>query len=167
MRRMVPILILFGCAGRPGTPATSCPESAPADRAAEVAADPAEVARAYLDATAALDLDRAAELVDERAVVFESGGNEGTWSEYRSHHLGPELAEIAAFEIRPGELATRRSADGTLALVTVPIEYDITLKDGRRIESTGTVTFALGLAGGRYRIDHVHWSSRKRQAAHH
>lgn len=160
------LALVPGCGAPPARgAATVCPDTA---RAPEVTGSPAEVVAAYLEATAAGDLGRAAALVLDESVVFESGGNEGTWSHYREHHLGPEVAQFAAFEIRPGKMATTTSRDGSLALVTLPLEYDITLEgDGRRIESAGTATFSLSLTDGRYRIAHVHWSSRPRRGASH
>jgi len=162
----VALLQLLGCGARPSERvATACPEPV---RASTVTGSPAETVAAYLEATAAGDLDRAATLVVDESVVFESGGDEGTWSHYREHHLGPEVEQFAAFEIRPGEMRTTTSHDGTLAIDTLPLEYDITLKgDGRRIESAGTATFSLVPADGRYRIAHVHWSSRRRGGPSH
>lgn len=126
--------------------------------------DPTEVVRAYFKATAAGDLDAAAGLVREDSSVFESGGNEGTWAHYREHHLGPEVDQIATFEVALGELSTSSSDDGSLAVVTVPVEYDITLKDKREFSSVGTVTFALRADAEQYTIEHVHWSSRRKRA---
>ena len=47
--------------------------------------------------------------------------------------------------------------------MTLPMEYDITLEDERKIASVGTVTFVLRLEGERYAIEHIHWSSRRRK----
>lgn len=119
--------------------------------------------RTYLEATAAGDLDRAEALVQAQSTVFESGGNEGTWSHYREHHLGPEIKMFKNFALRPGEMTTTTSGDGTVAIVVLPLEYDITLTDGRHIESVGTSTFGLVRVGDGYLIQHVHWSSRRKQ----
>ena len=161
------ILVSVLAACRPSTstqpePASSqCPDPpAPTDRG-----DPEQVVRAYLAATAEGDLDAAAALVAaDDSVVFESGGSEGTWSHYREHHLGPEVEMFETFEISMGEVQTRSSDDGSLAVVTVGLEYDITLRDERQISSTGTVTFSLRADGSRYVIEHMHWSSRRKRA---
>lgn len=160
------LALMLGCgASARDASKTVCPDTAAAPA---VTGSPAETVAAYLEANAARDLDRAATLVLDESLVFESGGNEGTWTHYRDHHLGPELTQFSAFEIRPGEMATTTSRDGSLALVTLPLEYDITLAgDGRRVESTGTATFSLTLTDGRYRIAHVHWSSRPRRGPSH
>ena len=55
------------------------------------------------------------------------------------------------------------SGDRTMALVAWPIEYKIALKDERLIESRGTVTFVLTGEPGKYRIRHLHWSSRRKK----
>lgn len=126
--------------------------------------DPTETVRAYLAATTTGDLDAAAAIVRDDSVVFESGGNEGTWAHYREHHLGPEVELFSAFDLETGEMKVSTSNDGSLVLVTVPIEYDITLKDARRFSSVGTVSFGLRFADGGYAIEHIHWSSRRKKA---
>ena len=125
--------------------------------------DPMVTVSAYLDATRRGELDAAAQLVVDDSIVFESGGNEGTWSHYRDHHLGPEVEMFEAFQISAGEPKVTRSADGTVVVVALPIEYDILLKDHRSISSLGATTFALVLDGDRYLIEQIHWSSRPRR----
>lgn len=137
--------------------AAAIPVPVPPDAAA-----PAQVASHYLDAVEAGDLDAAGSLFAADAVVFESGGVEGAWEEYRAHHLGAEIDAIERFEIRRCTAPTvDASDDGTLAAVAWPIEYTIELEDGRTIESRGTVTFVLELRDGDHRIAQLHWSSRK------
>lgn len=153
--------LLFACA--PAAAPTTAPVATACPEPTRVDADPLDVVKQYLDASAQGDLDRAAALVTDTTTVFESGGDEGTWGHYRDHHLGPELAQFAAFDIRPAQARTTKSVDGTLAVVMLPLEYDITLKDGRKIESVGTVTFSLQHNDDAYRIDHIHWSSRPRR----
>ncbi|MCH7667251.1 MAG: nuclear transport factor 2 family protein [Acidobacteria bacterium] len=124
-----------------------------------------EVAAAYLEAMEASDLDRAEALFAGESSVFESGGVEGTWQHYREHHIGAELEEIASFTIAKGEPDEVESVDGSMAFVTWPIEYTIELKEGRMIESKGTVTFVFLREEGQYRIRHLHWSSRRKVTA--
>lgn len=124
--------------------------------------DPMATVSAYLDATTRGDLDAAAELVVDDSLFFESGGSEGTWSHYRHHHLGPEVAMFDAFQLSKGEPKVTASADSSVVVIALPIEYDILLKDQRSISSLGTTTFALVLKGDRYFIEQIHWSSRPR-----
>jgi hypothetical protein len=121
---------------------------------------PAEVAGRYLDAMESSDLDAAGKLFSATSSVFESGGREGAWAAYREHHLGPENGEIRSFKISRGESETGASIDGSMAFVAWPIEYRIDLKDGKVVESRGTVTFLLVKEKSEYRIRHLHWSSR-------
>lgn len=110
------------------------------------------------------DLDGAGKLFAATSSVFESGGREGAWAAYREHHLGPEIGEIKTFKVARGEPETASSKDGTMGFVAWPIEYRIELKDGKLIESRGTVTFVLAREGAEYRIRHLHWSSRRKPA---
>lgn len=135
------------------------PMASPSPEAAEVASD-------YLDAVAAGDLDRAGELFADDSIIFESGGREGTWQEYRDHHLGAEIDAIEKFEIR--RCMTPKidsSADGSLSAVAWPIEYTIELREGRTIDSRGTVTFVLERNDDSHRITQLHWSSRPNRSA--
>ena len=126
---------------------------------------PAKTAGRYLDALESSDLDGAGRLFSATSSVFESGGQEGDWARYREHHLGPENGEIKSFKIRRGEFETEASKDSSMAFVTWPIEYRIDLKNGKVVESRGTVTFLLVKEKGDYRIRHLHWSSRRKPAA--
>lgn len=133
-------------------------------RAEESPKTPTEVAGAYLAAIEASDLDAAEALFAADALIFETGGVEGTWSNYRDHHIGPELEAIESFSMTHAQPTEQKSADGTMAFVAWPIEYTIKLGDGRVIESRGTVTFVLENHGHHFMIRHLHWSSRKRPA---
>ena len=126
---------------------------------------PTGIADAYLEAIEDSDLDRAEALFADESSVFESGGVEGTWQHYREHHIGAELEELASFTIAKGDASEEESADGSMAFVAWPIEYTIELKDGRVIESRGTVTFVLVKEDGQFRIRHLHWSSRRKPPA--
>ncbi len=134
----------------------------PADKSSRA---PLETAGAYLAAIEGSDLDAAEALFGTESVIFETGGVEGTWSEYRAHHIGAELDAIESFRISRAQPTERTSDDGTMAFVAWPIEYTIELDDGRVIESRGTVTFVLESHGHDYLIRHLHWSSRKKPTA--
>ena len=123
---------------------------------------PTEVASAYLDTMDTADLNRAETLFAKESSIFEAGGVEGTWQHYREHHIGPELAEFSSFKTTKGKPEEELSADGSMAMVAWPVEYRIVLKDGKAVESKGTVTFVLVREGGAYKIRHMHWSSRRK-----
>ncbi len=125
--------------------------------------DPTQVAARYFEAMQSSDLFAAGKLFSQASSVFESGGREGSWTEYREHHIGPEIDQIKSFSIIRGGPETVASKDSSMAFVAWPIEYRIDLKDGKVIESRGTVTFILVKeAGSEYRIRHLHWSSRRK-----
>lgn len=150
-RRLLAVLAILLVAGIGS--ADDSPPSTPLDVAAE-----------YFSAVEAGDLDRAEALFAEDSLIFESGGVEGDWANYRAHHLGAEIDAIESFEIRRGESPQVAVAeDGSLAAVAWPIEYTIELAAGETIESRGTVTFVLvhAAAGHGYRIAQLHWSSRR------
>ena len=117
-------------------------EALPSNGATATGSAPTEVAAAYLAAMELSDLEAAEALFAAQSSVFESGGQEGDWQQYREHHIGPELAQIKTFSISRGEPEVQESQDGSMAFVAWPIEYRIVL-DQRVVESMGTVTFVL------------------------
>ncbi len=122
---------------------------------------PTDFARLYFEAMDNKDLDMAEVLFAESSSIFETGGAEGDWEHYRAHHIGAELDAIKTFETTLGEPEEEISADGAMAFVAWPIEYNIILQDGRVIDSRGTVTFVFVRSQGHFRIRHMHWSSRR------
>ena len=124
---------------------------------------PQAVAAAYLAALEVRDLDAAGALFAAESSIFEGGGEEGSWQRYREHHLGPEIGEIKAFAITRGKPEQVLSGDGSMAFVTVPLDYRIELADGKVVESKGAATFVLVREDNRYHIRHLHWSSRKKK----
>jgi ketosteroid isomerase-like protein len=127
------------------------------------AGSPLAVTKSYFEAMDASDLDAAEALFATSSSIFETGGVEGSWSEYRSHHLGPEIDAIKVFSTELGDAEHSSSEDGSMAFVAWPIQYHIELQDGRKIDSNGTVTFVLTHENDDYRIRHLHWSSRRKQ----
>ena len=141
----------------------AAPATGQEKKAAARPTTPTEVAAAYLETMDTADLDRAESLFARESSIFEGGGVEGTWKHYREHHIGPELAEFRSFKTTKGKPEEEVSADGSMALVAWPVEYRIELKDGKVVDSQGTVTFVLVREGDAYRIRHLHWSSRKKK----
>ena len=123
---------------------------------------PTDIARSYFEAMDRKDLDAAEALFAKKSSVFESGGDEGDWAHYRDHHIGAELDAINRFETTLGKPEEEISADGAMAFVAWPIEYHISLRDDREIDSRGTVTFVLVRSDDGFRIRHLHWSSRRK-----
>ena len=128
---------------------------------------PVEVARNYFEAMERKDLVAAKALFASSSSLFETGGNEGDWASYRDHHIGAELDAFKTFKTALGAPEEEVSADGTMDFVAWPIEYQVILKDDRKIDSRGTVTFVLIRTGESFRIRHLHWSSRRKQGGSH
>jgi hypothetical protein len=121
-----------------------------------------EVCRAYFSAMDSSDLDKAESLFARESMIFESGGVEGSWHKYREHHLGPEIEAVKSFTTTLKEPTQVISEDGSMAMIAWPIEYDIVFKKRNPINSRGAVTFVLVLQDGEFKINHLHWSSRRK-----
>ncbi|HEX6575768.1 MAG TPA: nuclear transport factor 2 family protein [Gemmatimonadaceae bacterium] len=128
------------------------------------ASDSAEVVKAvaqYHEALKAGDSAAAVNLLGKKAVILESGEFQ-TREEYVSHHLGSDIAFAKAVpspsEIRSvkvdddmGWVASTNRATGTF--------------NGRAIDSNGVELMVLSKSSGNWRIEAIHWSSRRRAPA--
>lgn len=129
---------------------------------AEDSADVASVKGVLKDYKTALekrDAAPAARLFTAEAQVFESGGVEGTFADYLSHHIGPELAELKEFSFRDYKVEV--SLVPPLALATETYIYKIVFKGDRPpIEKRGLATSVLKKIDGEWKIIQTHNSSR-------
>lgn len=158
---MIALLILLTYTTFAHGPTPSEPPVAPQPTAPTPLTPAAAVAASYLDALEARDITRADALFVPSATVFETGGDEGGWTAYRDHHLGPELGHVRTFAITRGEPSELASADHSLVVVSWPLEYRVELDDDRVIESRGTMSLAVVEVEGELRIGQLHWSSRR------
>ena len=95
-------------------------------------------------------------LLDDRLVVFESGGAELSRAEYQAKHLNADIEFVKAVD----ESFARRSGhvEGDLAW----IETEGRTKGefhGKKVDRAATETMVLKRRGGAWRIVHIHWSS--------
>lgn len=116
--------------------------------------------KGYDAAFTAKDLDKLAAFYHPDVTIYEGGGINNGWADYRDRHLGPELK---AFEnLQFGHSNTRVSIlpGGQSAYATS--EYFIKAKMGERvIDSRGLETRVLiKSADGSWKIRHSHTSSR-------
>lgn len=102
---------------------------------------------------------------DSLTVVEGAGINRG-WTDYRDHHLGPEVKVMKNFVYRPAEIELH--VVGTTAWST----FRYTLKadmNGRSIDNVGRGTAILVRRGtasdGRWVVRHIQTSSRARRAS--
>ncbi len=122
----------------------------------------ADFLASYDEALNAKDLDKLGTFYEPEVTIFEGGGVNHGWVDYRDHHLGPELE---AFEdLKFGHSAVRAFPLGAeSAYVTAEYHLEARVKE-RNIDVTGLATLLLVKKDGRWRIRHSHTSSRRRPA---
>ena len=119
--------------------------------------------KGYDAAFMAKDLEKLATFYHPDVTIYEGGGINNGWADYRDHHLGPELK---AFEdLQFGHTNTRVIVlpGGHSAYATS--EYSIKAKMGDRVLDSGgleTLVLVKG-ADGTWKIRHSHTSSRPRR----
>jgi ketosteroid isomerase-like protein len=159
-----------GVAGdkRPASVTKLSAQSAAAGPSGDVAAIETWL-KGYDAAFNAKDLDKLAAFYHPDVTIYEGGGINNGWIDYRDRHLGPELK---AFEnLQFGHINTKVATlpGGQSAYVTS--EYSIKAKMGEReLDSRGLETLLLVKgADGSWKIRHSHTSSRpaRRPAGEH
>jgi ketosteroid isomerase-like protein len=122
--------------------------------------------RTYEAAFAAKDLGRLAAFYDPEVTIFEGGGVNRGWVDYRDHHLGPELEEMEAPRLTHTSVAVRAlDEDARSACVTSEYRLQTRVK-GREVDASGLETLIVSRgAEGPWKIRHSHTSSRRRPAA--
>lgn len=133
--------------------------SLPASAASSDERDVEAVLAQYKAALEARDLTGVEALFAEGNEVIENGKVEGTYADYRDHHIGPELAHIASFAF--ADYTARVRVVGDVALATETYRYTIQLKDTvEPIVRQGVATNVLTRVGDRWKILSHHSSSR-------
>ena len=119
--------------------------------------------RAYDAAFNAKDLEKLASFYHPEVTIFEGGGVNNGWIDYRDRHLGPELKTFENLEFGHSNTKVTVLPGGQSAYATS--EYSIKAKMGERVlDSGGLETLVLVKAGdGTWKIRHSHTSSRARR----
>jgi ketosteroid isomerase-like protein len=119
----------------------------------------------YDAAFLAKDLEALGTYYHPDVTIYEGGGINNGWADYRDHHLGPELKAFADLEFGHTERKVHVLGDGRTAYVTSL--YFIKAKMGERmLDSGGLETLVLVKdASGAWKIRHSHTSARPRRAA--
>lgn len=114
----------------------------------------------YDDAFNARDLGRLAAFYHPDVTIFEGGGVNNGWADYRDHHLGPELKAFENLQFAQSDTAVTILAGGQAAYATA--RYTLKARMGeRQIDSEGLATYLLLKgADGAWKIRHSHTSSR-------
>ena len=99
---------------------------------------------------------------DEWVSVFESGGADIGWANYRDHHLIPEMKELKNTKHTLSDIRVRVAGKTAWATFKYALAGDI--KD-RHIDVNGLGTAVLEERSGRWLIVHRHTSARRRAPA--
>jgi ketosteroid isomerase-like protein len=96
---------------------------------------------------------------DSLTVVEGAGINRG-WTDYRDHHLAPELREMSGFQYRPADIEAHVSGDLAWALFRYTIRGRA---EERALDLVGRGTAILERRGNRWIVRHTHTASRARR----
>jgi len=108
----------------------------------------------------AKDLDGLAAYYHPDVTIYEGGGINNGWADYRDHHLGPELKAFQNLQFGHRDLRVNVLPGGQAAYATSRYTLKATMGD-RAIDSEGLATYLLVRQGdGPWRIRHSHTSSR-------
>lgn len=135
----------------------------PSMAAAQIGGDPMAVEawlKGYDAAFNAKDIDKLATFYHPDVTIYEGGGINNGWVDYRDHHLGPELKAFENLQFAHREAKMTMLSGGDAAYATS--RYSIKAKMGEReIDSEGLATYLL-IKGpdGAWKIRHSHTSSR-------
>ena len=111
----------------------------------------------------AKDLDKLASFYHPDVTIFEGGGVNNGWLNYREHHIGPELKSFGNVQLEHRNIAVHLLDGGRAAYVTS--EYALKARaNGREIDSGGLETHVLVKVGDAWKIRHSHTSARRRPA---
>jgi len=119
--------------------------------------------KGYDAAFNAKDLDKLETFYHPDVTIYEGGGINNGWIDYRDRHLGPELKSFQNLQFGHNGVKVTILPGGQSAYATS--EYAIKAKSGERdIDSGGLETLVLVKGGdGAWKIHHSHTSSRARR----
>jgi len=111
----------------------------------------------------AKDLDKLVTFYHPDVTIYEGGGINNGWIDYRDRHLGPELKSFENLQFGHGNTKVIVLPGGQSAYATS--EYSIKAKMGdRQLDSGGLETLVLVKSSdGTWKIRHSHTSSRARR----
>jgi len=122
------------------------------------ATDPLATVNAFHQALHQADQNAALAQLSETVLIYESGHVERSRAEYASHHLPADMAYSK--EMTRMVLTTEQQLSGKLAVITQETETTGRYKD-KDVHTMDVETTVLVQDNGNWRIQHVHWSSRK------
>lgn len=133
--------------------------AAPAAAASDDTTAIKAVLATYKTALERRDLTGVDALFAERNEVIESGKVEGSYADYVTHHIGPELGHIQRFTFDDYAVTVEQAGD--IAWATETYRYTIVLPDrADPIVRQGVATTVLERQEGTWKIRAMHSSSR-------
>ena len=106
------------------------------------------------------DLDKLAAFYHPDVTVYEGGGINNGWTDYRDRHLGPELKSFQNLQFSHSNVMAHVLAGGRSAYMTATYALKARV-GGRDIDAGGLATYVLIRSGdGSWKIHHSHTSSR-------
>jgi hypothetical protein len=125
------------------------------------------IARSYLSACDNGDIDALNQLFldQERATVLENATDEGSWENYRDHHLKPELEELKGVKFQLESEAEQKFGQVTIVRHIGSLAVPDRNNPDQRRKILAAVTYVVVEDAGRSKIAHLHWSSRAARPA--
>jgi ketosteroid isomerase-like protein len=103
---------------------------------------------------------------DESLIVFESGHANYGWTDYRDHHLGPEMGEMKNTKYAFSDIKIHLAGKTAWATFKYTISADVTDNGKpRHVDGAGLGTAVLENRDGQWRIVHWHSSAPRRAPA--
>lgn len=136
--------------------ASQSPETAPAQAVADFFAR-------YDQAFVAKDLDRLAAMYHPDVTIFEGGGVNTGWADYRDNHIGPELKSFNGLKFSHSNIKVQMLSPDA-AYVTSEYSIEVTGANGPT-RSGGLETDVLLRQNGAWVIRHTHTSARRQRPA--
>jgi len=138
------------------------------DAAAQAGSSDAAAVEAWLKgydaAFLSKDLNKLAAFYHSDVTIYEGAGINNGWTDYRDHHLGPELKAFESLEFAHSATKVTIMPGGDSAYATS--RYTIKAKMGERmLDSEGLETLLLIKTPEGWKIRHSHTSSRPRRPA--
>jgi ketosteroid isomerase-like protein len=115
--------------------------------------------KAYDAAFVAKDMDKLANMYAPETTVYEGGGVNRGWKDYRDNHLGPEMKSYDSLEFAHSNVVPHVIGKDD-AYVTA--DYAIKAKTGDRVmDGGGLATYTLTKESGSWKIRHTHTSAKR------
>ena len=119
--------------------------------------------QSYDRAFVSKDVDRLSAFYHPDVTIFEGGGVNNGWVDYRDHHIGPEMKGFEDLRFEHRNVVVHLLDGGASAYVTS--EYALLARvAGKDVNTGGLETLVMVRIGETWKIRHSHTSARRRAA---